>query len=139
MDPDHPHDTTPEEAVTAESSLGERELDVMATLWAIGSGTVAEVRDRLGVPLAYTTVLTVLRNLEAKRFVRREEEGRGHRYFPRVEQQAAQRSALSRLVSTLFQGSPQALLAHLVDQHDVTADELQQLARTIGRKKERGA
>ena len=114
-----------------DASLGERELDVMAVLWEIGSGTVAEVRDRLDAPLAYTTVLTILRNLEAKRFVRREEEGRGHRYFARVQQQTAQRSALSRLVAQLFDGSPHALIAQLVDQHGVSADELQKLAKAL--------
>lgn len=113
------------------ATLGERELDVMAVLWEIGSGTVAEVREHLDAGLAYTTVLTVMRNLEAKRFVRREEEGRGHRYFPRVQQQTAQRKALTRLVSEFFDGSPHALLAQLVDQHGVSAEELQQLARSI--------
>ncbi len=114
-----------------DATLGERELDVMAVLWEIGSGTVAEVREHLDVPLAYTTVLTILRNLEAKRFVRREEEGRGHRYFARVQQQTAQRSALSRLVAQLFDGSPHALIAQLVDQHGVSADELQKLAKAL--------
>jgi BlaI family penicillinase repressor len=119
--------------MTADAGLGERELDVMAVLWEIGSGTVAEVRERLNAPLAYTTVLTVLRNLEAKRFVTREEEGRAHRYFPRVQQKAAQRSALARLVTELFQGSPHALLAHLVDNHDVSADELRTLAAKLNK------
>src|SRR5687767_10828410 len=99
----------------ANATLGERELDVMAALWDMGSGTVAEVKDRLDAGLAYTTVLTILRNLESKRFVRREEEGRGHRYFPRVQQATAQRNALSRLVAQLFNGSPHALIAQLVD------------------------
>lgn len=114
-----------------DATLGERELDVMAVLWEIGSGTVAEVREQLDTPLAYTTVLTILRNLETKRFVRREEEGRGHRYFARVQQQTAQRSALSRLVAQLFDGSPHALIAQLVDQHGVSADELQKLAKAL--------
>lgn len=116
-----------------DASLGDRELDVMAVLWQIGSGTVGEVRDQLDTPLAYTTVLTMLRNLEAKKFVRREEEGRGHRYFPRVQQQAAQRTALSRLVTQLFGGSPQALLAQLVDQHDMSPEELQRLAKELAK------
>lgn len=117
--------------MTTDSPLGERELDVMAVLWEIGSGTVTEVRERLSAPLAYTTVLTVLRNLEAKRFVTREEEGRAHRYFPRVQQKTAQRNALSRLVTELFHGSPQALIAHLVDSHDVSPDELRTLASKL--------
>ncbi len=114
-----------------ESTLGDRELDVMSSLWELGSGTVTEVREHLGDPLAYTTVLTVLRNLEVKRFVRREEEGRGHRYFPLVERQTAQRNALSRLMTSLFAGSPRALIAQLVDEHGVSVEELQNLAREL--------
>jgi len=119
-----------------DSPLGERELDVMAALWELRSGTVGEVLAHLGEPLAYTTILTILRNLEAKQCVRREEEGRGHRYFPLVERQAAQRSALARLMDGLFQGSPHALLAQLVSDHAVTEEELQSLAKQL--KKARG-
>ena len=123
--------------MTNDTTLGERELDVMAVLWDIGSGTPAEVRERLGLPLAYTTVLTILRNLEAKRFVTREEEGRAHRYFPRVQQKTAQKNALSRLVTELFQGSPHALLAQLVDTHNVSAEELRRLARQLNKSAEK--
>jgi BlaI family penicillinase repressor len=112
-------------------SLGERELDVMTWLWANGSGTVTEVKDGLGVPLAYTTVLTILRNLETKGFLRREDEGRAHRYFPRVKQKAARRHALRRLIDTLFLGSPEALLSHLVDDHALSADELRRMAKRL--------
>jgi BlaI family penicillinase repressor len=115
-------------------SLGERELDVMAILWAQGSGTVGEVKRRLGAKLAYTTVLTILRNLEAKRYVRHEEEGRAHRYFPRVEQGTAQRSALTRLIDTLFHGSPDALIARLVDDRELSAAELQKLAAQLDKR-----
>jgi predicted transcriptional regulator len=126
----------------SDSSLGDRELDVMAVLWETGSGTVGEVRELLPDDLAYTTVLTILRNLEQKKFVRRVEEGRGHRYFPRVQQVSAQRNAVSRLVSQLFKGSPQALIAQLVDEHGVSPDELRALAARIntsaGQKKSGG-
>lgn len=115
----------------ASAPLGERELDVMAALWELGSGTVSEVLAHLGEPLAYTTILTILRNLEAKQCVRREEEGRGHRYFPVIEQQAARRGALSRLLDGFFDGSPQALLAQLVRDHRVSGDELQALAKQL--------
>ena len=116
------------------ASLGERELDVMTWLWANESGTVTEVKDGLGVPLAYTTVLTILRNLESKGFLRREDEGRAHRYFPRVKQKSAQRRALRRLIDTLFLGSPEALLSHLVDDHDLSPAELRRIARRLSEK-----
>lgn len=119
-------------------TLGERELDVMAVVWAAGSGTVGEVQRRLDTKLAYTTVLTILRNLEAKKFLRHTEEGRAHRYFPRVQQGAAQKSALTRLIDTLFHGSPEALIARLVDDHDVSPAELQKLAAQLDNSGKRG-
>jgi BlaI family penicillinase repressor len=119
-------------------SLGDRELDVMTALWANGSGTVTEVQRMLDVPLAYTTVLTMLRNLEGKGFLRREVEGRAHRYFPRVKQRAAQKHALRRLVDTLFLGSPEQLLTQLVDDHALSPDDLRRLARQLAERDARG-
>lgn len=120
-------------------SLGERELDVMTVLWQRTSGTVSEVQDALGAKLAYTTVLTILRNLETKGFLRREEEGRAHRYFPKVKQRAAQRRALRRLIDTLFLGSPEALLTQLVDDHDLTAEELRRIAKRLSKDDKGGS
>ena len=117
--------------MVSHQSLGERELDVMTWLWAHGSGTVAEVKEGLRATLAYTTVLTILRNLEAKGFLRREAEGRGHRYFVRVQQKAARRRALRRLVDTLFLGSHETLLSHLVDEHGLSPAELQRIAKRL--------
>jgi predicted transcriptional regulator len=111
--------------------LGERELDVMAVLWESGSGTVAEVRERLPADLAYTTVLTILRNLEAKGLVRHEGEGKAHRYFPAVERGAARRSALSRLLDKLFHGSPEALVAQLVSDRALAPEALERLSREL--------
>lgn len=112
-------------------TFGDRELDVMAVLWELGSGTVSEVRERLSAKLAYTTVLTILQRLEAKEFISHEEEGRAHRYYPRVARRTARRSALARLVDGLFQGSHEALLAHLVEDRAFSGDELRRLARRV--------
>jgi BlaI family transcriptional regulator, penicillinase repressor len=122
-------------------TLGDRELDVMAALWDRGSGTVAEVREALPDALAYTTVLTILRNLEEKGYLRREAEGRAHRYFPRVGRAAAQRSFVGRVVDQLFGGRPADLVAHLVEEDALSATELQRLQRLLnasGRPKARG-
>lgn len=111
--------------------LGDRELDVMGVVWELGSATVTEVRERLPVELAYTTVLTILRNLEEKGFLTHQAEGRAHRYFPRVARQAARRTAVSRLVDKLFHGSAEQLLAHLVRERRLTADDLGRIRRAI--------
>jgi len=96
-------------------------------LWHSGSGTVAEVREELPAELAYTTVLTILRNLEAKGFVRHEPRGKAHRYFPVVAKQAARKSALTRVLDGLFHSSPEELIAHLVEERALTRAQLRRL------------
>ena len=110
-----------------ELSLGDRELDVMTVLWELGDGTVTEVREKLPADLAYTTVLTILRKLEAKGLVRHKVEGKAHRYIPRVAQKNARRTVLGRLIDKLFDGSPEQLLAHLVDDHKLTPAQVKRM------------
>jgi predicted transcriptional regulator len=114
----------------------ERELDVMAVLWSRGDATVAEVREALSDPLAYTTVLTILRTLEDKGFVGHVEEGRAHRYHPLVEQETARESALSRLTRKLFEDSRSLLLTHLVSGPALDDDELRRLRDLLDRELE---
>lgn len=112
----------------------DRELDVMAVLWDLGPATVADVRDRLADPLAYTTVLSVLRTLEAKGYVGHVEEGRAHRYHALVDRDAAGRSALRRLLGTVFGGSPELLLTNLVETRGADAAELARLRAVLDGK-----
>ncbi len=112
-------------------SFTDRELDVMAVLWDRGSATVADVRERLPDDLAYTTVLSVLRTLEEKGHVDHREEGKAHRYFPLVERRVAGRSALARLIDTVFNGSPELLLTQLVSDRDLSDDQIKNLRRLM--------
>lgn len=104
-----------------------RELDVMAVLWERGDATVPEVRERLGDGTPYTTIQTVLRTLEAKGHVTHDEEGRFHRYRPLTAREAAGRSALGRMLSTLFAGSPELLLTQLVAQREVGEEQVRRM------------
>ena len=112
-------------------SFTDRELDVMAVLWEKGTATVAEVRERIPDELAYTTVLTVLRTLEEKGHIGHREEGKAHRYFPLVERRVAGRSALSRLIDTVFNGSPELLLTQLVTERDLSEEQLKRIRKLI--------
>jgi predicted transcriptional regulator len=117
--------------------LAEREAELMQVLWEHGPATVGEVRQRLKDELAYTTVLTFLRNLEAKGLVAHAEEGRAHRYKAIVAREVAQRSALRDLAAKLFKGSVELLLTHAVSDDSLTEEELRRLRRLIGRRRER--
>jgi predicted transcriptional regulator len=111
-----------------------RELDVMAVLWARGPSTVAEVRDALDDPLAYTTVLTVLRTLEAKGHLSHESDGKAHRYVAQVARDEAGRSALGRIVEKIFGGSREMLLTQLVDGRSVDDAELKRLRKILNER-----
>ena len=110
----------------------------MQVLWDHGPSLVAEVRERLADPLAYTTVLTVLRILESKGYVGHTEEGRVHRYFASVEQQTARKSALRHLTDKLFEGSSELLMTQLVSDQKLTAEQVQRLRRILVAQRGRG-
>ena len=112
-------------------SFTERELDIMSVLWDRGPSTVSEVRVVLRDTFAYTTVLSVLRTLEAKGHVGHEVQGKAHRYVPLVDREAAGKSALGRIVDKMFRGSREMLLAHLVDARGVDEEEVKRLRNVL--------
>lgn len=115
-------------------SLTDREADIMHVLWEHGPSLVADVREHLADPLAYNTVLTILRTLEGKGYVDHTEEGRGHRYFAAVKQQAAQQSALRHLTGKLFKGSTELLFAHLVADRKLTTAQIRRMRALLREK-----
>jgi predicted transcriptional regulator len=113
--------------------LAEREAELMEALWEYGPSTVSEVRERIPSILAYTTVLTILRNLEAKGYVKHEEEGRAHRYAARIKREAAQSSALSDLAAKLFKGSSESVLLRLVADERLSPQQVRRIQQLLNK------
>ena len=111
--------------------LTDRETDVMQVLWDHGPSVVSEVKDRLADDLAYTTVLTILRTLEQKGYVKHEEEGRVHRYFASVREDAARKSALQHLTGKMFKGSAELLFTHLVADRKLSKDQIERMRELL--------
>jgi predicted transcriptional regulator len=116
------------------------ETDVMRVLWKRGQATVNEVVEDYTRPIAYTTVLTVLRVLEEKGYVTRDKElhGRAHLYRAAVDEHRAQRSHLRDLLDRLFSGRPDEMVNGLLDNERLTRADLEALRRRIDEKLERG-
>lgn len=114
--------------------LTRRELDVMSVLWQRGSATVAEARDGIADDLAYPTVLTMLRTLEAKGHVRHELEGKGFRYYPVLESDDAGSSAVHRLLDKVYHGSRELLVAGLLSDESIDEDELLRLRKLVNER-----
>jgi len=113
--------------------LGERELDIMQSLWKLKRATVSQVQEDLrdqGEDIAYTTVQTMLNRLETKELVARDDSERTHRYYALLEEPTVAGGALRRLIERFFSGSTEALVARLVEK-DLTAKELERIQDLI--------
>ena len=125
--------------MSTEIYLTDREADVMQVLWEHGASVVNEVKEKLSDELAYTTVLTILRTLEQKGYVKHEEEGRVHRYFATVKEDAARKSALQHLTGKLFKGSAELLFTHLVSDKKLSADQIQRMRDVLAESTDKKA
>lgn len=109
--------------------LTEAEQRIMRVLWEKGEASVRDVTDALttSYPVAYNTVLTLLRILTDKDYVAPRQDGRAFIYKPTVSRAEARSRALRKMVSTFFEGSPTELAQHLIRNETLSADELQSL------------
>ncbi len=110
------------------------ELEIMQVLWSDVSPTgctVSDVQPKLRATLAYTTVQTMLNVLLRKGKVVREQDGRAYRYRAAVSRERASGGALQDLLKRMFGGSPEAMLMAMVDSRQISAEELERVARRL--------
>ena len=98
--------------------LAPLELECLSVLWPLGESTVRDIHRVLAAsrPRAYTTVLTIMDRLEQKGIVTRRKVGRAFRYQARLSAEEARLQAVRKIVEGFFDGSPEALAAHLSSQ-----------------------
>src|ERR1700730_7219408 len=95
--------------------LAPLELECLSVLWPLGEGTVRDIHRRIATsrPRAYTTIMTIMDRLAHKGIVTRRRVGRAYRYQPNLSANEARVSAVEKIVTGFFDGSPEALAAHL--------------------------
>lgn len=105
----------------------------MKILWARGESLVSDLVAAMpdDTPLAYTSVLTTVRILEQKGYVRHRQEGRAFLYCPCIAEHEASRSEVSHLLHRFFGNSRERLLLTLLGEGDISPDELQRLKTAI--------
>lgn len=120
----------------ASQELTEAELRLMNVLWDRGAGTVGEIADALDAdpPLAYNTVLTTLRILEKKGFVRHTKQGRAFTYEPLLDRADASASAVRRVLARFFNDSPELLVANLLKDQRIRKRDLDRIRKLIAEK-----
>jgi BlaI family penicillinase repressor len=118
-------------------TLTAQELEIMKVVWSRGHATVRDVYEALleERKIAYTTVMTMMNVLVKKGHLRKKAEGRSFLYRPTRPQRQVVGSMVRDFVQRVFGGSAAPLLAHLVEDEHLTADELDALARRIKNKR----
>ena len=116
-------------------TLTEAELRIMNVLWLKGSGTVQVILDFLSQkpPLAYNSVLTTIRVLERKGYVKHSKDGRAHVYAPLVGQEEATRSEILHLVGRFFKNSHEQLVLNILEDRGIETEELDRLREMLER------
>ncbi len=120
--------------------LAPREEQIMGVLYRLGKASVAEVREALQDPPSYSSVRTMLGQLEKKGLLRRDRSGITHLYLPTMSRRSARRSAIRRLLDTFFPNQPGDALAALIDEsaRDLSDAEIAKLEQAVRRAKSGG-
>lgn len=121
---------------TQPKTLTELESVVMDCIWDMPEATVRQVQQQLQStrPLAYNTVLTVMRILRDKGFLASQRDGRKDIYRPRVSRRQAARRSVRDLLDRVFAGSAEALITQLLESEELTAEQIQAIRCEVDKR-----
>ena len=120
--------------------LSRRERQIMDILYQRGKASAAEVREGMADAPSYSAVRAMLRVLEEKGHVKHQAEGLKYVYVPTVARDKAKRSAVKHVMETFFNGSPEQIVAALLDVAStrLTDEELDRMSQMIEKAKKEG-
>jgi BlaI family transcriptional regulator, penicillinase repressor len=112
-------------------TLTEQELEIMKIVWQRDSATVRDVYEELleHRKVAYTTVMTMMKILEQKKYLKKTLADRAYLYRPTQPKRQVIGDMVRDFVNRVFNGSAEPLLVHLVEEHDLSPHELEEIAR----------
>src|SRR5512137_2959121 len=115
------------------ATLTPQELEIMKVVWQKGQATVRDVYETLleRRKIAYTTVMTMMRVLERKGYLKTRRENRAFIYRPAHAERQVLRSMVREFVDRVFNGSAQPLLVHLVEDRRLSKEEIEELERLV--------
>jgi len=123
--------------VNALGGLSRRERQIMDILYQRGKASASDVREAMEDAPGYSAVRAMLRVLEEKGHVKHQAEGLKYVYVPVVAREKAKRSAVKHLLDTFFAGSPEQIVAALLDVSAtrLTREELDRMSEMIEKAK----
>ena len=123
--------------MSALSGLSRRERQIMEILYQRGKASASEVREFMEDAPGYSAVRAMLRVLEEKGHIKHQAEGLKYVYVPTVAREKAKRSAVKHVLDTFFNGSPEQIVAALLDVSStrLTREELDRMSEMIEKAK----
>jgi BlaI family transcriptional regulator, penicillinase repressor len=120
-----------------ENQLTAQQLEIMKVVWRMEEATVRDVYEALLAQrsIAYTTVMTTMKTMEARGHLKKRAEGRAFIYQAVEPQNRALRKIVGDFLDRVFNGSAEPLLAHLVQERRLSEKDLAKVARMIREKK----
>jgi BlaI family transcriptional regulator, penicillinase repressor len=121
----------------AKPVLTEQELEIMKIIWRTGDVTVRQVYEEIlkERKIAYTTVMTMMGILEEKKFLEKTRAEKAHVYHAAQPKALVMSKMVKEFVQRVFNGSAKPLLVHLVENEQVTEQELAEIAEILKRSK----
>src|ERR1700761_4766458 len=121
------------------TTLTAQELEIMKIVWERESVTVRDVYEALleRRKVAYTTVMTMMKILEQKKYLKKNQQDRAYVYRPAQPQRQVIGAMVRDFVNRVVNGSAEPLLVHLVEEHDLSREDLDEISRL--REEERSA
>jgi len=116
--------------------LTEGELRLMQVVWDRDEATVHDVMAALPSDQnpAYNTILTIMRILEKKGYLLREKKGRAHLYRALITREQARKKAITHMIKSMFDGSPEELMLSILKNQDLGREEIGRLKEMIFEK-----
>jgi BlaI family transcriptional regulator, penicillinase repressor len=113
------------------TTLTEQELEIMKIIWDRDSVTVRDVYETLleRRKVAYTTVMTMMRILEQKKYLKKSQAERAFVYRPSQPKRQVIGDMVQEFINRVFNGSAEPLLVHLVEDHNLSREELDEIAK----------
>lgn len=116
--------------------IGNVQLKIMRVLWEHGEATARQITDAVSrqSPVAHSTIQTLLRKLEVKKAIAYEERDRTFVFRPLVSENEVTQTATNDLLSRVFHGSLSGLVAHVLENEDISDDEMAKLRQLVDEK-----
>ncbi len=109
------------------------ELEILKIVWELKTATVRGIYETLRERrrIAYTTVMTMMKIMEGKGQLKKSQAGRPYVYKATHKRERVIKEMVREFVDRVFKGAPEALLAHLIDESDLSLEEQRKVKRII--------